>query len=194
MYLEYVSGGWTRRDSARPSSAQLDSTHLRTAVADLPNFQVCFTVDPGRTATPSTRDDGVAALSVASQTIARVHTGTTSTDIVLPVLGRVSSKKLPSPDFVEPTNTTLSGRHTQSRTHTRPLPHHPLITLDPAPPLIGLAHEPNMGPSPPTLNVPTPYLSHPRCPTLVHERPQTCFPDCVVPSQIEGNSHNKYQV
>lgn len=62
-----------RVDSTRLGSTQVDPTRLRTAVADLPNFQVCFTVDPGRTATPSTRADGVAALSVASQTIARVH-------------------------------------------------------------------------------------------------------------------------
>lgn len=42
-----------RVDSTRLGSTQFDSTRLPTAVADLPNFQVCFTVDPGRTATPS---------------------------------------------------------------------------------------------------------------------------------------------
>lgn len=75
-----------RVDSTRLGSTQfeLESSRLErgcssrpvlpTAVADLPNFQVCFTVDPGRTATPSVHQaDGVAALPIASQTIARVH-------------------------------------------------------------------------------------------------------------------------
>lgn len=66
----YASGGLTRRDSVRLNSTRVDCPQQLQIYLISKSVSP---VDPGRTATPSMRADGVAALSVASQTIARVH-------------------------------------------------------------------------------------------------------------------------